>query len=674
MLEHNLGRSADALFQDLANGAVLENPFPDHFSSRVSNIVLDRFRAEGRGADPHAGDREQSIRIRLLEQILQIADDADAGGMAQFCTGVRLGVGVKMPRTPAVYERKRKWRLKEQETAGQALEEASVQSTWRDNYRSAVLHGEALTEQVNDHFERGMILRLPMNEALKRYPNLSVNSLGAVAKLGENGEVKSIRQVMDGTHGVNVNGLIKVRDRDRCPTAMDVRRVQREQAGTNAAIGLAIDIKDAHRLPLIAESDWGLQGCIVDNVPEVNLYKCGVFGISSIGYWWSRLGGAILRTVHHVMSPDDEIWMLMMADDIKLESTSRTPTTSIIMIIILFVVLGVPLSWAKIQGGHRLAWIGYEVCLSSLSLGISESRARWAVDWLHRVSRDGYTDIDDFRAALGRLTFVAGVLQWDRPFLAPMYVYVATHSYGGHCRVPIYVRLVAKYLASRIARRRMFPSAETRCTVREAFRVDAHASGDDIGVGGWAPTRGADGMIDPWLSPWFAVRLNRESSPWAYSKGQPYRAIAALEALATLLAVKFLGGHLPAAADTTLVLPGLSDNRGNRYAVATLQTTKFPLCGVLMELACVLEKMNVRLDLHWVPRESNVEADELSNLLTSRFNPDLRIEIDLPNTDWEVLPDIMRAGMEFQSENQPVSKPPKRKRRKKATLRELQPW
>ncbi len=100
----------------------------------------------------------------------------------------------------------------------------------------------------------------------------------------------------------------------------------------------------------------------------------------------------------------------------------------------------------------------------------------------------------------------------------------------------------------------------------------------------------------------------------------------------------------------------------------------FPLCGVLVELACVLEKKNVRLDLHWVPRESNEEADELSNLITNRFNPDLRIEIDLASASWEVLPEIMRAGIEFQSENKQVGKQAKRKRQKKATLRETQPW
>ena len=94
-------------------------------------------------------------------------------------------------------------------------------------------------------------------------------------------------------------------------------------------------------------------------------------------------------------------------------------------------MLGVPLAWAKIHGGTTLAWIGFAVDLNTLALGISESRAAWAVEWLERLARDGCADMDEFRAATGRLAFVAGALEYERPFLAPLFTFSSLVKRGG---------------------------------------------------------------------------------------------------------------------------------------------------------------------------------------------------------------------------------------------------
>ena len=242
------------------------------------------------------------------------------------------------------------------------------------------------------------------------------------------------------------------------------------------------------------------------------MYMCGVFVLSRIAYWWSRMGGALVRLSHLLSRPEDGLWLMLMADDLKAESTGCHPRRSILFVVVRS-VLGVPLSWVKAQGGRRLAWTSYEVQLDSLALGISENRAKWAVGWLDRVARDGMTDIGDFRAALGRLSVVVGALGREEPFLASLFSFVSCHKRGGLQVVPLFVCVVARRLSEHNGRRRTYPSAVSRCTEVEAFRVDANTEGYTIGVGGWLPMRGVDPRISTAYTPWSSVELDKASAP-----------------------------------------------------------------------------------------------------------------------------------------------------------------
>ena len=669
------GLELDQLFDKLAEGRVESNPLGESFCEEVRKAVLTVFQDALHDGRPKPGDRAQPIHVRLLEAMLHEGNDPDARGMAQFATGVRLGVGAKMPRTPAVYQRKTRWRLESQSTASH--EPSEVAAVWRENYPSAKLHSDEIEKQVEDHVVRGLALKVSPQKAEELFPGLRVNSLGAVAKTDGSGRVTGVRIVMDGTHGVDVNTRIRVRDQDACPIAADVKRHQRAQATERECWGLAIDVKEAHRLPLIRQEDWRFQACRARAGGSIYVYKCGVFGIASIAYWWSRLGGALVRLAHLLAIPEDGLWLMLMADDLKAESTGERPKRSILYVILLWSVLGVPLSWTKVQGGRRLAWIGYEVQLDTMSLGISENRALWAVNWLERIARDGMAEIADFRSAIGRLSFVVGALEWERPFLAPLFSFVSRHRRGGLQVLPLYVRVVAKFLAQRIGRRRMYPSAIEWRKGQEPYRVDAKAEGEMIGIGGWLPKRNKEGRISTEDSPWFAIELDRQSAPWAYHKGQPFRAIAALEALGALLGLVAFQNHFPPNSEAMLMVPAIGDNRGNRYALSRLQTTKFPLCCITMELACQLENRSARLAMEWAPRELNEEADRLSNLDFSGFSQANRVCIDLQNTRWIVLHQMLSLGADLAKETSVVAQPhghPKYRQHKKRKLRETEPW
>ncbi len=668
------------LFLRFSTGQVTGDPFPQAVTQDIREYITATFDNDPINARPRPGDRPQVIGLRLLQALMREAADPDAAGLDRFGPGVRLGVGSRLPRTPAVYAKKRRWKLQEQYDP-EGWQHPSTESTWRDNYRSAELQADEIDRQLRDHAARGMALRLTPEEASRRFPGLKVSSLGAVIKPDPaGGPPLKVRIVLDATHGVRVNDSIRVRDQDRGPTASDIKRLQREQALEGPARGLAVDIRDAHRIPQIDPRDWAHQACRARPADDITIYCCGVFGIASISYWWSRLGGALVRTLLHAATPDMRLWIMLLADDLKITSTSDNPERVILWALWVILILGFPISWEKSQGGSTLCWVGYELLLREHALGLSEARAAWCVSWLRRLQRDGVARMGDFRAGLGRLAFACGALEYERPFLAPLYSFASLHKRDGTRPLPLYVLVVLEFLAERIAARRHYPSAIRRCNYHSAPRVDAKAEGSTIGLGGWLPTAGANGEIQTSASPWFAFELSQSDAPWAYARnGQPFRAIASLEALAVLTALIAFGDYFPRHADGTIIIPGITDNRGNRYAVTRLQSSRYPLCAVVMEIATQLELRGARLELSWAPRELNTEADALSNGVTSGFDDSLRIEVNLGTTPWIILNRILDAGQEFEKMRLAAKEfrhggSKKHAQHKRAPLRETDPW
>ncbi len=112
---------------------------------------------------------------------------------------------------------------------------------------------------------------------------------------------------------------------------------------------------------------------------------------------------------------------------------------------------------------------------------------------------------------------------------------------------------------------------------------------------------------------------------------------------ASLLAVKFLYTEdAPVNADITVA--GETDNRGNSYIVQRLACTKFPLVCILMEIAWELRMRGKYLEIKWIPRQQNIEADALSNLVVRDFNPAMQVKFDLENTRFHCLSEMVAIG------------------------------
>jgi len=522
-----------------------------------------------------------------------------------------------------------RWRRYEEEGAEWGLD--------RENYLSAKTHAAEVQSQFQEEEKLGAMVEMDVSEAKARYGNrLAIASLGAIEK--KNG---TYRVVHDGTHGIGINPRIKVRDQLKSPGAGDVRAVLQEMPGCFFA--LTGDVARAHRLVKVAEQDWGLLACRTAEGDKLWLNKVGSFGISSAAYHWSRLMSGLGRAVYYTLGKS-ELYLLVYVDDLLWMVCEAKGLELIVMSIFLLEVLGLPFAWKKFKGGIDVEWVGFELCLKGARLGLSEVRAQWLIEWLATTAQRGTVKIAELASVLGRLSFGLTALGHLRPFLGPIYAWVAAMGSLGECKVPKALVLIFRFLAAALEGSGRLAKAGSKCGhVQELFRTDAKAEGNQIWLGGWALDHS-----DPKYCRWFSEQLNHNNAPWLFAAGECYRQIASLELLATLAAVVTFG--IPECARGGISCSAGTDNLGNSMVVARLLTTKFPLACFLMELALQLQRREADLELFWLPHLQNEEADALTNQCYTAFDPAKRCRFDVAKFEGIVLSQVLAAGQDLYEE------------------------
>ena len=142
-----------------------------------------------------------------------------------------------------------------------------------------------------------------------------------------------------------------------------------------------------------------------------------------------------------------------------------------------------------------------------------------------------------------------------------------------------------------------------------ASDAGAGKQADHAWVGGWCSD-----VPNPDKSRvrWFQHRSTPEGEPWAFTTGDPQRAIAALELFGLLLLVRAVLLCAAGSASHTRILVA-SDNQGNVFSLRNDSTRRMPNAAILMEIVLTLHDHQVMLGPSHVKRDFNTWADELTH-------------------------------------------------------------
>ena len=373
----------------------------------------------------------------------------------------------------------------------------------------------------------------------------------------------------------------------------------------------------------------------------------GTFGVASAAFWWGRVAGTIFRVFHKLIPRDAIFYLLLFADDGLILSGGLDYHKLILALFIYVEVLEIPMSWSKTRGGTLIEWIGYTVDIRLWQLGIGEKKVEWLKKWCSWAVHQGRLLGRDFRAGLGRMGFLAGAARFARPFLAPLYAASSRVKGGSFFELHLATRLAMAFFVEMVKAAPMRDLGGDPAVLGEVFRVDAMADKDEVAIGGWETFE----TVDPKAARWFHVILNRRNAPFLFVKGEPFRTIASAELLGVTVAILIFGPEAKWRNGAGRIgVTGFTDNLSNAYLLDRFLTTRFPLSLVLMELAKQLEDFGLDLNLSWVPREQNEEADDFSKGRYEKFETHNRIVIEMENIPFKILRRMLEAAMEFDNE------------------------
>ena len=219
-------------------------------------------------------------------------------------------------------------------------------------------------------------------------------------------EGRSPRLVVDSSIS-GVTASCNIPNRIQNPRIADVEACAPSCLGAEPWLAVALDVRKAHRLMKIARCDQALLAFSFEG--RFFTSKTLNFGARASAFWWARLAGTLLRLSHKIIWVFHLLWGYV--DDFLGGFRGSTAPISASLWVLLFLVLGVPLSWHK-----------GEIDLQSWACELPLAKVSKILDQLEELLSAGpKVKFKTLESLVGRLLWVTGLWKVLRPLLSPLY-------------------------------------------------------------------------------------------------------------------------------------------------------------------------------------------------------------------------------------------------------------
>ena len=642
-------------------------PFSDEELLPFKTALEEFLRQHGLQADWSIREH-QPMFLAILQSLHHIMRDPDVTLFPSLLEGVRTGVSGNIPAS-SVFPRN---------TAEPAIElPLSVHLT---NWQSAE-EDPALTESlVAEELEKGWVFKYSgtLEQAQQEFPNgVSVGKLG-IAK----SDSRPPRLVVDSSI-CGLNSRCKIPERSTLPTAKEVLRSYPLRQSSRPLAGFSLDIKSAHKRVVLHPEERGLVGFSLNQ--DIYFYYVTPFGATFSAAWWSRVGGWILRCLHHL------IWWshcgFLYVDDFLFFMDAQAMPLAAALCCIFCQITRIPVSWRKSELGSVVTWIGWQFNFRAGVITLPRPKLEKIKSYLAELRRSRKTTRKLLEKTIGLLMWITQIFPlmriWIQYLYQDLYLIPATHysmdpgdwpklaehlsdslefvSRPLHSAVPLGSTLIAvrhTTLQSKddLQKVRISPDkrlwlrikdpASSRRTVREdSYRIlklfddwlahlvpcrsmapkpywNGSAAADACAAGDYCQLGGFI-QHESGHCLWFSEKFTHQDfSRLPFQlEADMQKSIASFETLAQIGLVILVAAFHPGAR-LPVCLKSLSDNTGAEAVSNKCFTTTKPLCFFVEVLTKFASQTCIELDVGHIPGQANIIADDLS-----RWN----LESDIPH-------------------------------------------
>ena len=116
------------------------------------------------------------------------------------------------------------------------------------------------------------------------------------------------------------------------------------------------------------------------------LYRCIAlnFGARASGWYWGRVAGLMFRTSHALLGYGHALWQYV--DDLLAWIDRVSSPLWASLLVVLFLILGIPMSWHKAALNMDIGWIGWRISVTTWSISVPDEKLAKILEQVHKLS------------------------------------------------------------------------------------------------------------------------------------------------------------------------------------------------------------------------------------------------------------------------------------------------